>query len=746
MKNKRLVKRVISMVLMLAMLGTVVTVFSGCGLFTKKVVGTEAAKILLARERLDEDTIGQPVDIISMASDDEDDGGFFSNLFSWAKIGSSSVLGNLKPIAPVLAKIAPGAEVAGNSVYWSEFGDASDLKANYAQFIQPIDDMAAETAELIAEIKEDVGITDKWISSMDTKHMLIVDENSETIIEYYEPYDSVHVSTRYTTDDAKCVYEMYSFLPEGGSTSKIRNKCIPGEYYEYCFQYPDGTHDYFIADKSSGEWIMNRFSIHDEAGVGFDLAAVKGNIGYGAYVSATNTNGVLTSSSDGLFVSMFSPYEERDIAEIRHNGEEYEISIFMSNVESGIKNLFVDGNSFTTEDYGDAGTVYLHGNGEENTRNVAIQLSNRQYISAGNGNDKVKYTGARINYNAFFGEETYIGRLNFTVKSDDATEAYSLLSDYLSSNGVKLKADASDVAEAYAHSKLLHDNFDVMSWNGYRMSSVSNIRAAESILNADFDKYYSLYLDVKDNESISGFYDVAKSVTFGKMELISSGNAKYADGSINVAGLKAKTNATDLLEEGKKYTLKVGLALRDSDGNISSVNTVSLASENETSVTYTGGTLELSQTAEYVVPTALSEGEYIVVVYFATADEGIRVTEMFPLAFFSAEEGKLDSAVMDVTVKKSGENLFIDYDVKLSDTVEADYVKSSYTYDEIKTILIRGILAKGYPKSDAVVQTGTGNNLSETGTYGAGTYRLKYLVNTSEGLVEAYMYCTLSAN
>ena len=275
------------------------------------------------------------------------------------------------------------------------------------------------------------------------------------------------------------------------------------------------------------------------------------------------------------------------------------------------------------------------------------------------------------------------------------------------------------------------------------MNSLSNLRASEQHLIDDYAKYRGIYENAKNNETVSGIYTVARSTEFGKMELVAEGTSTYANDIISIDGLTAKAKDNVLFEDGKEYTLKVGLALRDADGNISSVNTVSLQSDNEKVVSYSGDGIEMSQTAHYTVPTALSEGEYIVVVYFATADSGIRVTEMFPVAFFSAEEGTLESSAMDVTVKKSGANLFIDYGIKLFDKVEAELVKESYTYGEIESILLRGVLAKGYPSAGAVVENEAGEALSESESYGSGTYRIKYLVNTSDGLAEAYKCCTL---
>lgn len=742
MKNKT-VKKIVSLILLTALLGTVLTVFSGCGLFTKKVIGTEAAKILLARERLDENTIGQKMAAFSTdnapAEESSSSSGFFSSIFPWAKIGS--VYSGRMPV--LLSKIAAGAEVTDSSVTWSNFKQYSDLKDSYTQFIDPIDDMAAETAEQIVEIKENVGITDKWIDTSLAKYMLIVDDNSETIIEYYKPYESISISTRYTTEDAKNVYEMYSFMKyDDGTTGDIRNLCIPGEYYEYTYINSGGFTDYFIADNSRGYWIMNRFCIETD-GAYFSMSAVKGDIGYGADIIAYESDGRLVTDGISSSVSMFLPNAESDLFEVNRWDKKYSITLFMSNVESGIDSLSTGRGTIWEEEYGGSGTVYLYGNGGEMSDTVDIHLSNGNTIRVGDGNSRVTYEDARVSYSPEYNGDTYIGRLTFNVEADSENEAMDALYSYLSENGIKLRVAGDTVNEAYNHCELLCENFDVMEWYGMRMNSRENLLAGEQLLIEDFEKYEKLYEEIKDNETVSGLYNVASSTEFGKMEITSDGTSTYADGIISIDGLTAKTKDSVLLEEGVAYTLKVGLALRDADGNISSVNTVSLKSDDEKVITYSGGVLEMSQTANYTVPTALTEGEYVVVVYFATAEDGIRVTEMFPVAFFSAEEGTLESAVMDITVKRADAKLFIDYEVKLSDRVEADLVKDSYTYEEIESVLLRGVLAKGYPSAGAAVQNNAGEALSENGSYGAGTYRLKYLVNTSEGLVEAYMYCTL---
>lgn len=751
MAKMKTLKRSVSLLLILATLCTVAAVFSGCGLFTKKTVGTEAAKILLAHERLDEDLIGQKLNIFSTSqkNNEEEDkpsfGGFFENLFQSSGFSTSSL-----DSPSLVGASASGVTVNSDSVTWSSFKDASELKASYVQFIEPIDRAAADTAKLIAKIKADVGVTNKWIDAVTVKYMLIVEEDSETIIEYDKTLDVINVSTRYTTDDAKCVYEMYSFLDyEDGTSGEVRNKCIPGEYYEYTYRNSGGFNDYFIADNSRGYWMMNRFSFHLDYAF-FDMAAVKGDIGYGIGVNSHMAeDGRLVSMDEGISASIFSPNVDRDLLTINNSGDGYEISIYMTNVQSGIASLSAPSDAYEYHaEYGHINDVYLTRDEFGIYNGVKINLANGKTISAGQLTDKIIYNGAIVDYNMFFGEETYTGKLGFKIRAESEKEAYTLLTDYLRSQGVTLKATAQEINESYAHCELLHENFDVMEWYGLPMSSLDNLEESENRLIRDFKTYREKYEKVKDSETISSFAPFVQITSFGALTVTSQGSASYSgNGIIRIDGLVAHTEDSELFEDGVKYSLKLGLARLDENGQYRSANTVTLEANDgtESFSEYMDKELELTLSGEYSLPAILSEGEYVVVVYYATSDEGIRVTEMAPVAFYSADEGRIETnfKLMDVTVKKVGENLHVTYAVSLSDSVTADVTKTSYTYEEIERILVRGILAKGYPISEAVVQNEKGEALTRGESYGAGTYRLKYLVNTSEGLVEAYMYTTL---
>ena len=732
------IKRIVSLVILSALIGTAVMSLASCGLFAKKVHGTEAARILLARERLDADTVGQKMNVFSTGEEKEvtvkSEGNFFTNLFGQNSILAS--LGRIK-ISPIAAIDKNGADVGGSTTKWSKFGRHSDIEDDYTQFIDDIDEMAYKTAELIADIKENVGITEKWIEIGGDRRMLVVGENYEMIISLDHTYGDISVDIRYTTEDAKNVYEMYYFgMEENGDLRKVRNLCIPGERYEYMYMAPNGYNDYFVADKSRGYWIMNRFDFTRDDPF-FDTSVVRDGVGYGADISLRESENGL-HPDDYFSVDIFLPNEDRDLFHIYTGSEKMTVSVYMSNVESGVASIECENSAIRSEEYGGSGIVHLL---EGDFEKAKVNLSNGGVLKAGDGNGMVTYVGSMVRYSPEYNGDCYIGRMNFEINTVDINEALSALTEYLGSRGIVIASDANIVAEAYRHCELLYENWDITEWYGIPMNSLENMRAAEDMLEKDFETYLAKYEEVKNNEAADWFYDVASNTDFGSISITNKGTASYANGIIKLEGMSASAAKSDLLEEGKSYSLRIGLALRDKEGKISSVNTVSLASNNSTTVTYRGGELKMTQSGDFTVPKALDEGEYIVVVYFATADEGIRVTEMLPVAFFSAEEGKLDSSVMDVTVKLSGGNLYVDYLVKLSERTENNVIKNSYTYEDIERVLRRGVLAKGYPKSDAVVETEDGNALDKSGTYGAGTYRLKYLTQTEEGLVEAYMYC-----
>ena len=212
---------------------------------------------------------------------------------------------------------------------------------------------------------------------------------------------------------------------------------------------------------------------------------------------------------------------------------------------------------------------------------------------------------------------------------------------------------------------------------------------------------------------------------------------------ILLSGVSASMDDMTLFEEGKAYVLRVGLSLLDKDGDPLGVNTVALAGGEARPVTVAGGEITLTASGEYTLPAALDRGEYAVVVYIATADEGIRVSEIKKLAFVSIEEGEIASHEMTVTARAEDGHLIVRYEIARTHTVTVEATKDSYSYEELSRLLTIEVLAYGTPSRGAVVEDADGNALDAGDTFGKGTYRMVCYLPSEGGLVQGYLSLTL---
>ena len=128
--------------LILALVATLLVSFAGCGLFSSGVEnGTEAAKLLLAGERLDEELVGAKLDFGFSDSADTD---------------PTARLVFTGRVAPFGALYADGAAIAplrgtqsGTPYTWraSDFPATSSSKVEFSQFTQSVEQEAARVAE-----------------------------------------------------------------------------------------------------------------------------------------------------------------------------------------------------------------------------------------------------------------------------------------------------------------------------------------------------------------------------------------------------------------------------------------------------------------------------------------------------------------------------------------------------------------------------------------------------------------------
>lgn len=150
-----------------------------------------------------------------------------------------------------------------------------------------------------------------------------------------------------------------------------------------------------------------------------------------------------------------------------------------------------------------------------------------------------------------------------------------------------------------------------------------------------------------------------------------------------------------------------------------------------------------------LIPEVLEEGRYAIVVYAATKDEGIRVSEMRAIAFADTEDDTIETVYYEIEITQNTDNTLILVSTpKLSINTIINY-KDSYTYADIRRVLMQKLLNTGFPTNNTQIQLEDNTIVSESDeiTHGT-TYKMKFKVETIDGVVDAYVYCTVptSAN
>jgi hypothetical protein len=308
----------------------VVALFAGCKTpsFLKKKIdsGTEAAKLLLANERLDEGFIGQKIDIGMNLVDVKD---------ASKVVLSSSHMPSSRGIVP----LSNSRDVSNPEHTWSSFAQNYSMSMiEFSQFMTSVEHEAGYVAEDIAKMKNNVGVVDKWVNLLNgEKQMLRVFESADMLLTA-DKDENVHVYYRYTSDNAKNVYEMYSFMNyDDGNTGKIRTLLIPGERGEYFFEDSLGFNDYFIAENSRGFWLATRFSYNDFDGYknsSFYTYAVKDGLGFGC-----NTFLSTDLSSSEKTYTIFDPINNRDYFSVTESDYFYSFGLNTSAISSGLNSI-----------------------------------------------------------------------------------------------------------------------------------------------------------------------------------------------------------------------------------------------------------------------------------------------------------------------------------------------------------------------------------------------------------------------
>ena len=232
----------------------------------QSVAGKEAARLLLAEERLnagllkkDGDIFDKGVEAMNTLSDRA-----IENLAATTPEGyrvqvRSTRARTIRPTTePIVTLEREGSfgeekgnigkvEIVGDSVVWSNFGEVSNSYEYFLNLTNCIVSNAEIAAETIDYVKKNLRTVDKVIGLGDAIYYLSVTENSELMIFHDEPNGILNVVRRYRNEDGRDVYELYA---EDATTGFVqRMTYIPGVRYELKI---DDV--YFVARSDKGYW------------------------------------------------------------------------------------------------------------------------------------------------------------------------------------------------------------------------------------------------------------------------------------------------------------------------------------------------------------------------------------------------------------------------------------------------------------------------------------------------------------
>ncbi|MBR5900712.1 MAG: hypothetical protein IKZ38_04910, partial [Clostridia bacterium] len=315
MKNKK--KKITAIVLsaVIVVVGAITAIFA---IPTRLNGGTETAKILLARERLDEKIFSKEIDFYKQVNNEIPSA---LKLPASADAGREVSLSVSDAEAPISYNKNKGEAIDnGEYVEWKNFPARSSMMLQIRNWFRDIELEAGRIADIIAKIKNGVGVTDKWIGFGGEECLLTVKDNAEVLIRRDLTYvGDYRVAKRYTRADAKNVYETFSYYNyTDGTTGEIRTVYIPNERYEFLYDNSNGFNDYIIAENSRGYWAVLRMNTIDGNSYSIDTTILKDGLGYNASINIDSNSAKPSACwyevydvANSIDILRYAPYENR---------------------------------------------------------------------------------------------------------------------------------------------------------------------------------------------------------------------------------------------------------------------------------------------------------------------------------------------------------------------------------------------------------------------------------------------------
>lgn len=733
--------------------------------------GTEAAKLMLANERInehfaDDDIISFDVGGVQLSSNEQ-------VFLADDRVG--------------IDYSTKGFSLTDTHAKWGNIPSSSnELQATYATIIN-MSGSARNTAQLFAEIKKDANITDTWLP-ISGKSMLKVGEADETVLRQGgEDYKEIY--RRFINNQGKNEYEWVLKSDE----SVKHERYVGGSYYESMYRNKDGFMDWFVIDNSRGYWNCMRLSEFDYEGDINDCYQITNAIISDEICIEFTIRFYKNGKYEKNTLTFIEPDLSNDIVSFSFDRDDNTLTgmnIYVGAVD-GVNGLVTPVDNLTYFDYATA----MQTPKPSNVHKVQIELNDGRVI---NNNeviiqDKAKYGYTDIDFttHATYGNLDY----KYAAKSQfyltdvaNVVEGVEVYNDILTALNLTPKFNMQKLINNSTIADGFIDNFnEYYEWNGYNLNSYDIIRMAiEGELASKTNEYVKYYDDSLNApsltiEELNALLKLNPNAKFGKVASYYDGNVELKDGVISVTGATATVNDFTYFDLDSEYKLHYGIAkLKDqnvsntslvgSHGRIQLVSSTNklefdevwllpLSNEEEQKTTCAsanfvdGEVMSFTQSGNYALPEYLSEGKYVLVSYIAEASEGIRVTDYTPVTFGLSETCVVEHELGKYTAQKDDSNnlkftavTFLDKDFEISE------LKTQYTYNEVSELLYLGALSYGLPHENNVVEV-YNEDLNEytavnddTMVFTTQKVRMKYYRITPLGKEEAYILCQLKVS
>ena len=716
-------KKIISLLLLLTLL---VSIFVGCNKNTlpKGMSGTEAAKLILANERLDESLLKTDGNIFAQGAE------VMNNLAQKAKASMDTL--RAKRGAPTLSsakssKVTVSDENFNGKLekddeffYWSEFVEYNNTYAYFENLTQNIITSAEIAADMIDHVKQYVRVVDKWVNNNDRiKYFLHVEENSELLIEHYtaDGLDLLNICTRFKNEQGKDVYQLYR-----KSVSEMyeeRMTYIPGERYELSMKHRDGNMDCFVADNTKGYWECCILGIRENKDAHVSYFVMKDDLCYQARVDAEQDliHSLQVMSSDTA----------TDIFQISP-GKGARISVMLSGFD-GIKNIQapIADSSYNEHDNSASLTTWDKG---------VVNLKNGTTINYGDAfaDGKVHFQGVTV---VSYAGGVYAGEMLLVIIGETQQEQFDAFKQFLNETGLTCRRDIDLVLDGV--NSAYEDALSIANY--YKWNDIAIVNQQEAFKARDkelqrFDAMLEHYTTVQDAQviDIADANAMELNINFAPITSSSFSGATLNGATVSVQNASLTIEDTTLYVNDESY--KVMFALANSQGGL-----VHADMENTHKTTYTGER-SFTVTAEgiqFTLP-SLAPGDYTLVAYIST-NEGIRASNYTAVTDVNVSGLPLNVQNLSVSATKDSSGATVITYQYLTD-FSVELTTESIGYQQFAEQVYQLVFNYGTPAelievklNDSYVAL-TGNETE----IGSGTYRIGYKVANGTSTIEGYVY------